>query len=71
MKRDMDIYCNFGAHNLAITAAGAFTGISNNRYLFLFIPAKYVQRAVFITGAALVAMLIIDPGAIIDVIFIH
>jgi hypothetical protein len=67
----MDIYCYFGTHNLAITATGAFSGIGNDRPLFLLVPAEYIEGAMLVTGATLAAMLIIDSGTIIDVSLIH
>jgi hypothetical protein len=71
VQRKMDVYCHFRAHNLAITAAGAFAGIGDDRHVFLLVPAEYVQGAMFITGAAPVAVLVINFGAISNVSVNH
>jgi hypothetical protein len=71
VQRKMDVYRHFRAHDLAITAAGAFAGIGDDRHVFLLVPAEYVQGAMFITGATPVAVVVINFGAIINVSVNH
>jgi hypothetical protein len=71
VQRQMHVYCHLRTHHLAITAAGAFAGIGDDRHVFLLVPAEYVQGAMFITGATPVAVLVINSGAIINVSIIH
>jgi len=67
----MHVYCHFRAHHLAITAAGAFAGVGDDRHVFLLVPAEYVQGTMFITGATPGAVLVINFGAIISVSVNH
>jgi hypothetical protein len=71
VQRKMHVYGHFRAHYLAITAAGTFAGIGNDRHVFLLVPAEYVQGAMFITGATPVAVLVINSGAISNISINH